>query len=450
MIDVAKHQMEVSKKGAKNKLLTLTNEVKIITFPNATWDLWQEVITCAAQGDLIDVDSKELEKYKDHKNFVLDKDGVLSREFFKQLGNLFEADHVKLCRHILNRSGPSREYNHPKVVLKQPTTLRVDCYSVRDWIERRKRKATVQLQIHKIKPELGLFKNNEFDRTAWTKFKRDYHVSKASMRALLDWGIPDQYYSNQRQTMHRNTPCEDLSPYAKQFFMVFIERRSWFEPPQAAVHFRKFQVNPAISLGHWPSNKWTEYGSNAKLGIIDFRFMPGNSRKSSSTVEKPFFEEIMKVFTSQNEPALTDLPCWLFICGDDRDYLEVEAFARKSPLTGLFEHFPSKYHPAPNERLGGHAPKSKLATEPVRLLFLMKSELGITQKPKKAYLTPEHVLYEKPRKFNELQYAMYPAELRMEFYLEVLGMFCEKRDSVFLLFAGAKVVTASVVSFIAV
>ena len=30
MIDVAKHQLEL-RKGAKNKLLTLTNEVKIIT-----------------------------------------------------------------------------------------------------------------------------------------------------------------------------------------------------------------------------------------------------------------------------------------------------------------------------------------------------------------------------------------------------------------------------------
>ena len=153
--------------------------------------------------------------------------------------------------------------------------------------------------------------------------------------------------------------------------------------------------------------------------------MTDNSRKSSSTVKKPFFEEFMKVFTSQNEPALTDVPCWLFICGDERDYLEVEAFARRSSFTWLYEHFSLKYHPAPNERLGGHAPNNKLTTEPVRLLFLMKSELGITQKPKKAYVTPQHVLYEKPRKFNELQYAMYPAELRMEFYLEVLGMFCE-------------------------
>ena len=87
------------------------------------------MVTCAAQGDLIDVDSKELEKFKDHKNFVPDKDGVLSRAFFHQLGNMSEADHVKLCSHILNRSGPSRKVNHPKVVLKQPTALREDFYS---------------------------------------------------------------------------------------------------------------------------------------------------------------------------------------------------------------------------------------------------------------------------------------------------------------------------------
>ena len=104
MIDVAKHQLELQK-GAKNKLLTLTNEVKIITSSDETFKLWQEVISCAARGDLIDVDSNELTKFKDHKNFEPEKDGVLTREFFKFLGNLSEADHAKLCRHILNRLG---------------------------------------------------------------------------------------------------------------------------------------------------------------------------------------------------------------------------------------------------------------------------------------------------------------------------------------------------------
>ena len=107
MIDVAKHQLELQK-GAKNKLLTLTKEVKIITSSDDTFKLWQKVISCATQRDLIDVDSKELTKFKDHKNFEPEKDGVLTREFFKFLSNLSEADHAKLCRHILNQSGPSR------------------------------------------------------------------------------------------------------------------------------------------------------------------------------------------------------------------------------------------------------------------------------------------------------------------------------------------------------
>ena len=199
MIDVAKHQVEL-RKGAKNKLLTLTNEVKIITSSDETFKLWQEVISCAAQGDLIDVDSKELTKFKDHKNFKLERDGVLTREFFKFLGNLSKADHAKLYRHILNRSGPSRKLPHPKVVVKQPTTVVEDYYSVKEWIEHRKKKATTRFQLHLIRPELGLYTdgNKQFVQIAWKNFKKELLVSKASMRVLLDWGPTDLYYTNQR------------------------------------------------------------------------------------------------------------------------------------------------------------------------------------------------------------------------------------------------------------
>ena len=140
IINVAKHQLELLK-DAKNKLLTLTNKVKIITSSDDTFKLWQEIISCAAQKDLINVDSKELPKFKDHKNFEPKKDGVLTREFFKFLGNLSKADHTKLCRHILNRSGPSRKLPHSKVIVKQPTTMVEGCYSMKEWIERMKKKA---------------------------------------------------------------------------------------------------------------------------------------------------------------------------------------------------------------------------------------------------------------------------------------------------------------------
>ena len=187
MIDVAKHQLELQK-GAKNKLLTLTNEVKIITSSNETFKLWQEVILCVARGDLIDVDSMELTKFKDHKNFEPKKVVVLTQEFFKFLRNLSEADHAKLCRHILNRSGPSQKLPHPKVVVKQPTTVVKDCYLVKEWIERRKKKATARFQLHLIRPEPGLYTddNKQFVQIAWKNFKKEFSISKASMRVLLN------------------------------------------------------------------------------------------------------------------------------------------------------------------------------------------------------------------------------------------------------------------------
>ena len=84
-------------------------------------------------------------------------------------------------------------------------------------MEQRKRKATARFQLHKIRPDLGLFVNNdkEYVESAWKKFKSDFHVTKASKRVLLDWGPSDLYYQNQRATMHRNIACKDLSPYTK-------------------------------------------------------------------------------------------------------------------------------------------------------------------------------------------------------------------------------------------
>ena len=144
MIDVVKLQHEMK----KNKKLVLTNEVKMITSSDETFDLWSEVISPATQGDLIDVGSKTKSKFKERIGFEADKDAVFNREFFKFLGNMSEADHAKMCRHMLNRSGPSWRLNYPKVVVKQPTSVLMDCYTYKDSIERRKQKATARFQLH--------------------------------------------------------------------------------------------------------------------------------------------------------------------------------------------------------------------------------------------------------------------------------------------------------------
>ena len=375
MIDVAKHQLEL-RKGAKNKLLTLTKEVKIITSSNETFKLWQEVISCAAQGDLIDVDSKELTKFKDHKNFEPEKDGVLTREFFKFLENLSEADHAKLCRHILNRSGPSWKLPHLKFVVKQPMTVVKDYYSVKEWIEHRKKKATARFQLHLIRPELGLYTdgNKQFVQIAWKNFKKEFSISKASIHVLLDWGPIDLYYTNQRQTQHRNIPCEDLSPYAKQFFTVFFEQREQFTPPDGKFYFSAFKSN-SLTFSSFVSDSWSTMGRDSELGVIDFRCIPGVHGQSTALVDKPYFEAFMKLMSKHGKPMLTDLPTWLFICRDDDTYLQVEAFSQTPSVVEKFNLYPSEYIPIPFEQLRGYSAKSKLATSNVRLLFLINNEM---------------------------------------------------------------------------
>lgn len=250
MINVAKHQKEMEKKGGK-KLLTLTNEVKIITFPDPLWKLWAEVIASVAQGDLVDPDSKSYEKFKDKKDFVPDKDLTLSREFFKFLGNLLETDHEKLCKHILNESGTSWRLIYPKVVLKQSKAMKEDCYTVKDYVERRKCKSIAQLQLHLTDPELGIYDGDVFNVPVWKQFKKEYHVTKASKRVLLEWGVPDFYYANAKATMHRNSTCEEISPYAKEFLRVFLEERKKFKPSTAHVYTRFFTRKPPMMLTPW-------------------------------------------------------------------------------------------------------------------------------------------------------------------------------------------------------
>ena len=42
---------------------------------------------------------------------------------------------------------------------------------------------------------------------------------------------------------------------------------------------------------------------------------------------------------------------------------------------------------------------------------------------------------------------MYPNELRMDFFIKILEVFCRSGESVFQMFCGSKLLTASVVSF---
>ena len=129
-----------------------------------------------------------------------------------------------------------------------------------------------RFQLHLIRLDLGLYidDNKQFVQIAWKNFKKEFFVSKASMRVLLNWGPTDLYYTNQRQTLHQNTPCEDLLPYAKQFFIVFLEQRERFQLLLGEFYFSAFKLN-LLTFGSFVLDSWSIIGRDCKLGVIDFR-----------------------------------------------------------------------------------------------------------------------------------------------------------------------------------
>ena len=102
-------------------------------------------------------------------------------------------------------------------------------------------------------------------------------------------------------------------------------------------------------------------------------------------MDKPYFEAFIKLMSKHGKPMLTDLLAWLFICGNDNAYMQVEAFLQTPSLVEKFNLYPSEYITAPFERLGGCFAKSKVATSNVRLLFLINNEMEHRLVVKKQY-----------------------------------------------------------------
>jgi hypothetical protein len=105
--------------------------------------------------------------------------------------------------------------------------------------------------------------------------------------------------------------------------------------------------------------------------------------------------------------------------------------------------------PAANERLEDRATNNRLARGAVFLIFLIRKSYRASKIDQiiipKAFAAPQTAVYTKPRKYNELEYRINTLELRIEFYLRVLEMFCKPGNSMISVFDGGKFLCAGLV-----
>ena len=157
MIDVNKSLRISRTKGAEEKL-KLVNELKIITAPEEIYNLWSEVISRVAHGELYNPDTGS--KFNEKENWKQES-CLLSPEYFKWLSNLSLQDLERLAMHLLNQSGEKRKFLYPKVMIKAISFVLESCYSTKEWVERRKRKQLVKAGAEQHRPNPG------FDQHRW-------------------------------------------------------------------------------------------------------------------------------------------------------------------------------------------------------------------------------------------------------------------------------------------
>ena len=203
MIDVNKSLRISRTKGAEEKL-KLVNELKIITAPKEIYNLWSEVISRAAHGELYNPNTGS--KFNEKKNWKQES-CLLSREYFKWLGNLSLQDLERLAMHLLNQSREKRKFPYPKVTIKAISSVLESCYSTKEWVERRKRKQLVKQELNNIDPTLGLINvDGELIHAKWKAFKRARNITSASMNVLLE-RPGETYFAEAKQLKSKNKTC---------------------------------------------------------------------------------------------------------------------------------------------------------------------------------------------------------------------------------------------------
>ena len=313
MIDMNKSLRISRTKGAEEKL-KLINELKIITAPEEIYNLWSEVISRAAHGELYNPDTGS--KFNEKENWKQES-CMLSREYFKWLGNLSLQDLERLAKHLLNQSGEKRKFPYPKVTIKSISSVLESCYSTKDWVERRKRKQLVKRELNNIDPSLGLINaDGELIHAKWKAFKRALNIMSASMNVLLE-RPRETYFAEAKQLKSKNKTCAQISPPAAEFFKVFLNHKNGFEVPYAHTEYRTYDVK-SNSFSKWKQGAWAlGCASEIELGVVDLRELPGVEDALPDEKSTPYFYSVMAAFEKRATPLFDEVKRWLFISGSE-------------------------------------------------------------------------------------------------------------------------------------
>ena len=194
----------------------------------------------------------------------------------------------------------------------------------------------------------------------------------------------------------------------------FLQLKNRIDRPRGGIYIRGHNVEP---MSFTKNHKWEYVEKTLHLAIIDFcqvsKPLPGTSHNSVAS-------SLLKFLANHLRPLMSTPTIWLWLVGDAFDFDSVVSFAATHMRD--FDLKKSKYFPSKAERLDNVTNRSVATT--VTLLFLFKkgsNHVAKVQASLKAkYSASSRPYYLEPSKNNEGKYRHHAAQLRMEFYLNIM------------------------------
>ena len=208
--------------------------------------------------------------------------------------------------------------------------------------------------------------------------------------------------------------------------------------------YRTYNDNSNV-FRDWPGCIWQDdIVGRMSLGVLDFRTLPEVENKESSTVDSPYFKEVMLSLQKRKDPALKDIPAWLFICGDEKEQAQVLRFVEKDEVLNSYDMDFSIYSAGKVDRLGDIPVENK--PPKVLLVFLQRPGTDVRVSIPEEFTCPEFNRYMKARAYSEVEYRLNNLELQMEFYIWLVSSFCTPEDCIYSVFVGGKSMCAAMVN----
>ena len=258
--------------------------------------------------------------------------------------------------------------------------------------------------------------------------------------------LPGSQYFFKRLTneekLKRANEFQEKFPDVLSFFKNFLRLKSNLGTRTGHIRLRG-QDSVSLSL----LKEWN-YNSNLVVGfgLMDLRIAPATVDRDNDSHDLAFFAFIYRM-QRMSKPAFANPYMWLWIHSSEERAKQSTAFVRR--FLPEYETIQSFYHSSKNEHLDDAKTRAPLAL--VHPLFLFKygddHASRLRQNVRKELTVPSDVpYYIDVGRYMEAKYHVYANKLRMEFYFELLNVFCRVGENIISIYSGEKFMLAAKVS----